>query len=240
MRETSSGLGGDTYITSETFHFGDYAVVDNTLYIYYGRNSANFTPSSITGAANFSRIPVMGAGNLILRTQLASGTPTIGYVPTATATGVEWAAGGLGTPLTNAQVEDETDAATTGPVSPSVLSHAVDVHESQFVRGCRKHHGNSDQRHLFGNDAGGRPSGAVCGGVAGSVPCPDLYTGFESNSARIHINVGEAGASDDVTANIRQLDGGGSHSWSDLETGPTLLGGVPGRILLAARPHSPD
>ena len=132
------GLGGDTFIVSETFHFGDYAIVDNTLYIYYGRNAATFTQTSITGAANFARIPVMGAGNLILRTQMASGTPTVGYVPTATATGVHWAAqaggGGGGTPLTNTQVEDETDTSTAGTITPSVLSHAVDVHESAFVR----------------------------------------------------------------------------------------------------------
>ena len=49
------------------------------------------------------------------------------------------------------------------------------------------------------------------------------YTGFENSPARLHINVGDAGATDDVTATIRRLDGTDNLIWSDLETGRHYL-----------------
>ena len=218
------GLGGDTYITNEEFGFGDYAVVDNTLYIYYGRNAASFTPTSITGAANFSRVPVMGAGNLLLRTQLASGTPTIGYVPTATASGVEWAAqaGTGGTPLTNAQVEDETDTSTTGTISPSVLAHGIDIHQAAFVRdSVTTTHTLTSPTYPLTILAADRPLKFTDGSLV-QFHAP-TYTGFESSTAAIRINVGGPGISDDTTANIRRLDGSGNHPWSDFVTGRHYL-----------------
>ena len=116
-----------------------------------------------------------------------------------------------GTPLTNTEVEDETDTTTTGTVSPSVLSHAVDVHESQFVRDAASTTGTlTSGTYSVTTLAVDRPVRFAEGSLV--LFHAPTYTGFESNSARIHINVGEAGASDDVTANIRQLDGGGSHS----------------------------
>ena len=219
------GLGGDTYITNEEFGFGDYAVVDNTLYIYYGRNAASFTPTSITGAANFSRIPVMGGGNLILRTQLASGTPTVGYVPTATANGVHWTAqagGGGGTPLTNTQVEDETDTSTTGTVSPSVLAHGVAVHQAAFVRdSVTTTHTLTSPTYPLTILAADRPLKFTDGSLV-QFHAP-TYTGFDSSTAAIRINVGGPGISDDITANIRRLDGSGNHPWSDFVTGRHYL-----------------
>ena len=49
------------------------------------------------------------------------------------------------------------------------------------------------------------------------------YTGFESSTAAIRINVGGPGISDDTTANIRRLDGSGNHPWSDFVTGRHYL-----------------
>ena len=218
------GLGGDTYITNEEFGFGDYAVVDSTLYIYYGRNAASFTPSSITGAANFSRIPVLGAGNVLLRTQLATGTPTTGYVPTATATGVAWMAqaGTGGTPLTNTQVEDETDTATTGTISPSVLAHSIDIHQAAFVRdSVTTTHTLTSPTYPLTILAADRPLKFTDGALV-QFHAP-TYTGFESSTAALRINVGGPGISDDTTANIRRLDGSGNHPWSDFVTGRHYL-----------------
>ena len=222
------GLGADTYITNEEFGFGDYAVVDNTLYIYYGRNAASFTPTSITGAANFSRIPVMGGGNLILRTQLASGTPTAGYVPTATANGVAMGmaqsggGGGGGTPLTSTQVEDETDTSTTGTISPSVLAHGVDVHQAAFVRdSVTTTHTLTGPTYPLTILAADRPLKFTDGSLV-QFHAP-TYTGFESSTAALRINVGGPGISDDTTANIRRLDGSGNHPWSDFVTGRHYL-----------------
>ena len=150
------------------------------MYIYYGRNAASFTPTSITGAANFSRVSQSWVqGNLILRTQLASGTPTVGYVPTATANGVQWAAqaggGGGGTPLTNTQVEDETDTSTTGTISPSVLAHGVDVHQAAFVRdSVTTTHTLTGPTYPLTILAADRPL-KFTDGFSGSVPCAHIY-----------------------------------------------------------------
>ena len=138
------------------------------------------------------------------------------------ATGINALIDAAVTRLTLAEVEDETNTSTDGVLTPAILAHAIEVHQSVFMR---------DEVSSTGTLTSSTYSLTVAG-TDRPVKFPEgslvymhapTHTGFGSNPARVHVNVGEAGASDDVTAVIRQLDGGGSHSWEDFTTGRHYL-----------------
>ena len=103
------------------------------------------------------------------------------------------------------------------------MAHSIGVHQSVFVRDT-----TSATTTLLNNTysvitAGGdRPVKFTEGSIVQFLA--PIHTGFETNAARLHINVGDTwGASDDVTADIRQLDGGGAQPWGDFLAGRRYL-----------------
>ena len=56
------GVSGDTFITNETFHFGDSCVIDETFYLYMHRVATSFSPTTVPTSDRFVRMPVVGCG----------------------------------------------------------------------------------------------------------------------------------------------------------------------------------
>ena len=108
------GVGGDTFITNEAFHFGDSAIIGHLYYLYTHRVTANYSPTSILNApaGHFMNFPILDNG--ILRTgQIAAGGSTA-QVLTRTAAGHAWqdaTGGGLSAVATDATLDGD---GTTG------------------------------------------------------------------------------------------------------------------------------
>ena len=103
-----------------------------------------------------------------------------------------------------------------------MFAHGVDVHQSAFVRDAvTATHTLTSSTYSVTNLAADRPLRFIEGSLV-LIHAP-IYTGFENNIARIRINVGEAGASDDVVANINGADGSGTLRWDGLESGRHYL-----------------
>ena len=102
------------------------------------------------------------------------------------------------------------------------MAHGVDVHQAAFVRdSVTTTHTLTGPTYAPTILAADRPLKFTDGSLV-QFHAP-TYTGFESSTAALRINAGGPGNSDDVTANIRQLDGSGNHAWEDFVTGRHYL-----------------
>ena len=118
------GVGGDTFITNEAFHFGDSAIIGHLFYLYTHRVTANYSPTSILNApaGHFMNFPILDNG--ILRTgQIAAGGSTA-QVLTRTAAGHAWqdaTGGGLSAVATDATLDG--DGTTGDPLAYPACIH---------------------------------------------------------------------------------------------------------------------
>ena len=83
------GVGGDTFIVSETFEFGDTAIVDSVLYVYTTRISNPHSPTTVPTSDDFESLAVLDANGRVIAGQLANGG-AVGQVLTRTSTGQAW------------------------------------------------------------------------------------------------------------------------------------------------------
>ena len=83
------GVSGDTFIASETFEFGDSAVIGNVLHLYTDRLSNPFSPTTLPNSDAFARLAVLDPDGRLVAAQLAA-TGTPGQVLFLTADGREW------------------------------------------------------------------------------------------------------------------------------------------------------
>ena len=101
--ETFHGVGGDTFTTDATFHFGDSAIVGSLLYIYIQDSGASFNPTTITTSNRFRTVPVLDATSGLIDSSALGTGGTTGQILTRTAAGQAW--------------QDAVDAVIANPAS---------------------------------------------------------------------------------------------------------------------------
>ena len=82
------GVGGDTFLTAQTFYFGDSCIVDGIYYFYTFRTSGSFGPVTVPFSGRYVRIPVLESG--VLRTDQIAAGGNDDDVVTRTPTGHAW------------------------------------------------------------------------------------------------------------------------------------------------------
>ena len=139
------GVSGDSFISSVTFHFGDYCVIGNLLYVYTERVTTNFTSTQVEASSDFVSLPILDSNGDVFEDQIP---PEIARLISPALTGTP-------TAPTPSAGDNDTSIATTAFVQGELQDLVRDVIESGGVVTVTKEDGTTSTFNLTAGGGGG-------------------------------------------------------------------------------------